>query len=397
MQDLFQKAKRCYTAGDYATAFNISYELLEEGIRTAENFALSAKSFLFLMSFPLEEDDRETFYKAVTFAATETKSIEELYEIEYDIISALVEWENKTRKEQLKKIEESSKEAVYSAYREYISIGYPTEYITMRIATRRIFRTHAEEKWKKGGVFDDFRPKELPERLSAEDIRLIEYRTAIRMFAFAKQQLAEFGRSTHEVLSEVAKDTLYRLAVSENFIDAAIREIEEDEATKCERLKTQAELISYRLNALISVVDGTGEAFSLLGNEEAREKEISKLVDIYAKVKELDSDFVVPALPDKEGIHPSEKSGGCYVATAVYGSYDCPQVWTLRRFRDYTLAKTWYGRAFIRSYYAISPTLVKWFGHTEWFKALWRGRLDKMVTKLNSDGVKDTSYEDKVW
>lgn len=38
--------------------------------------------------------------------------------------------------------------------------------------------------------------------------------------------------------------------------------------------------------------------------------------------------------------------GGCYVATAVYGSYDCPQVWTLRRFRDYTLAETWYGRAF---------------------------------------------------
>ena len=53
---------------------------------------------------------------------------------------------------------------------------------------------------------------------------------------------------------------------------------------------------------------------------------------------------------------------GCYVATAVYGSYDCPQVWTLRRFRDYTLAETWYGRAFIRAYYAVSPTLVKWFG-----------------------------------
>lgn len=44
---------------------------------------------------------------------------------------------------------------------------------------------------------------------------------------------------------------------------------------------------------------------------------------------------------------PETNMGGCYVATAVYGSYDCPQVWTLRRFRDYTLAETWYGRAFI--------------------------------------------------
>ena len=89
--------------------------------------------------------------------------------------------------------------------------------------------------------------------------------------------------------------------------------------------------------------------------------------------------------------------GGCYVATAVYGSYDCPQVWTLRRFRDFTLAETWYGRAFIRTYYAISPTLVKWFGHTEWFKKLWKGKLDRIVANLNAEGVEDTPYEDKVW
>lgn len=92
-----------------------------------------------------------------------------------------------------------------------------------------------------------------------------------------------------------------------------------------------------------------------------------------------------------------QTAGGCYVATAVYGSYDCPQVWTLRRFRDYTLAETWYGRAFIRTYYAISPALVKWFGHTEWFKKMWKGKLDRMVANLNAEGVEDTPYEDKPW
>lgn len=89
--------------------------------------------------------------------------------------------------------------------------------------------------------------------------------------------------------------------------------------------------------------------------------------------------------------------GGCYIATAVYGSYDCPQVWTLRRFRDYTLAETWYGRAFIHAYYAISPTLVKWFENTEWFKKMWKGKLDRMVASLNADGVEDTPYEDRNW
>ncbi len=91
------------------------------------------------------------------------------------------------------------------------------------------------------------------------------------------------------------------------------------------------------------------------------------------------------------------KSDGCYVATAVYGSYDCPQVWTLRRYRDYTLAETWHGRAFIKTYYAISPTLVKWFGHTEWFKKMWQGKLDRMVAKLKAKGVESTPYEDKNW
>ena len=93
----------------------------------------------------------------------------------------------------------------------------------------------------------------------------------------------------------------------------------------------------------------------------------------------------------------TQAKGGCYVATAVYGSYDCPQVWTLRRFRDNTLAATWYGRAFIRTYYAISPTLVKWFGNTNWFKKLWKGKLDRMVSDLNKKGVENTPYDDKTW
>ena len=92
-----------------------------------------------------------------------------------------------------------------------------------------------------------------------------------------------------------------------------------------------------------------------------------------------------------------QKNSGCYVATCVYGSYNCPQVWTLRRYRDNTLAKTWHGRAFIHTYYAISPTIVKWFGHTEWFKKMWHGKLDRMVEKLNNAGVSDMPYEDKNW
>lgn len=85
----------------------------------------------------------------------------------------------------------------------------------------------------------------------------------------------------------------------------------------------------------------------------------------------------------------------CYIATCVYGSYDCPQVWTLRRFRDNTLDETWYGRLFIKCYYIISPGLVKRFGKTKWFRSFWKSKLDKMVDNLNNKGVDNTFYNDK--
>ena len=88
---------------------------------------------------------------------------------------------------------------------------------------------------------------------------------------------------------------------------------------------------------------------------------------------------------------------GCYVATAIYGSYDCPPVWTLWRYRDYTLTGTLYGRAFIHTYYAISPTIVKWFGETQWFKNIWKSKLDRIVKELNEKGVADTPYQDMIW
>ena len=73
------------------------------------------------------------------------------------------------------------------------------------------------------------------------------------------------------------------------------------------------------------------------------------------------------------------------------------RVWTLRRYRACTLSKTWYGRAFLGIYYEVSPTLVKWFGHTDGFKKMWKKKLDRMVARLKSDGVEDTPYEDRDW
>lgn len=115
-----------------------------------------------------------------------------------------------------------------------------------------------------------------------------------------------------------------------------------------------------------------------------------------SRMKSIDSSYTGPNLQSPKSSQ-SSTSGGCYVATCVYGSYDCPEVWTLRRYRDYSLATTWYGRMFIYLYYAVSPTIVKLFGNTSWFKNMWRGKLDRMVKNLQRDGYESTPYEDKHW
>jgi hypothetical protein len=90
----------------------------------------------------------------------------------------------------------------------------------------------------------------------------------------------------------------------------------------------------------------------------------------------------------------SSSSGGCYIATAVYGSYDCPEVWTLRRYRDLILRQSIAGRLFIKCYYNVSPIFVRLFGSKKWFSQTIRPVLDKKVKRLNSSGVENTPYED---
>ncbi|MBQ5952778.1 MAG: leucine-rich repeat protein [Lachnospiraceae bacterium] len=76
------------------------------------------------------------------------------------------------------------------------------------------------------------------------------------------------------------------------------------------------------------------------------------------------------------------KREGCYIATAVYGSYNSPQVRVLRRYRDSVLAKSIWGRLFIRIYYAFSPFLVKHFAYHSWFRKSTKKTLDCIVHKL---------------
>lgn len=82
-----------------------------------------------------------------------------------------------------------------------------------------------------------------------------------------------------------------------------------------------------------------------------------------------------------ESMTNAQKSG-CYIATAVYGSYSAPEVIILRRFRDCYLRKHLFGRSFIRLYYCISPAIARGLKNTIRINRVVRSILNRFVSHL---------------
>ena len=78
-----------------------------------------------------------------------------------------------------------------------------------------------------------------------------------------------------------------------------------------------------------------------------------------------------------------KRSEGCYIATMAYGDYDHPQVLLLRKYRDERLMQSCLGRLFVKTYYFISPKLVKILRGHENINAFIRILLDKYIEWLN--------------
>ena len=148
------------------------------------------------------------------------------------------------------------------------------------------------------------------------------------------------------------------------------------DATVIQRPEEQANKID-RLLAGGNKLDAVIELKAILGLEL---KEAKAAIDSYASSS---------SLPNTNN---SNQKSGCYIATAINGSYNCPSVWVLRRYRDNSLSKNWYGRLFIRLYYAISPKLVDIFGNKEWFSKIWKPILDNKVRLLYNKGYSDKPY-----
>lgn len=78
----------------------------------------------------------------------------------------------------------------------------------------------------------------------------------------------------------------------------------------------------------------------------------------------------------------NSSSGGCYIATMVYGDYDAPEVLLLRKYRDNVLAKKTMGKAFIKIYYYLSPKFVNHFSSNDFVQKCTHKILEKIITRI---------------
>lgn len=78
----------------------------------------------------------------------------------------------------------------------------------------------------------------------------------------------------------------------------------------------------------------------------------------------------------------SLKSGGCFIATAVYRSDTAPDVIVLRTFRDNVLLPSRIGKLFVNTYYLFSPPLAEVISSRPFLRKIVRKLLIQPIVNL---------------
>lgn len=120
------------------------------------------------------------------------------------------------------------------------------------------------------------------------------------------------------------------------------------------------------------------------GNGDADGDEVLN-VDEYNNVLDIggdDMDFAIAAASDEvdgSGGIDTGSSGGCFIATAAYGTPMAAQLDGLRAFRDDALLDSSFGIAFADVYYRLSPPAAAWLAQRPAMRALVRTALLPLV------------------
>jgi hypothetical protein len=87
-------------------------------------------------------------------------------------------------------------------------------------------------------------------------------------------------------------------------------------------------------------------------------------------------------VPDPKTKKGESAKGGCFIATATYGSPLAPEVMIFRQFRDETLLSSRVGGIFVALYYYVSPPLAQLIAKVPVLKIMVRSLLLNPILRL---------------
>ena len=401
-QEKIELAEQYYDQGKYSEVLDICIELIKsdetENLCKAHTFA--AKGLLMISPIMLDEEGKNIFLNQITQAYITAKSAMEQIWVRREIAEALVKWTRPALQNAVDEFVRSpSMDTIKSMGHSCQPVAYSTlffEALWLSMPMENPYKDTEVDMQKADELYGP-----LAEKVPEGELIEILLNGVKAVVSATSRVLSENNEGSVDFMNVVIDSTWDRVQACRLLL---LYIIPDENDKKGVHPKVLFDCLQERVKLARFVLDAKvypeGKACSVFREQDLRNDVLKEFHEASTRLKEIYPEYEPYEAPSAIPVNyysSNSSSGGCYVATAVYGSYDCPEVWTLRRFRDNILANTWYGRAFIRIYYTISPTLVKWFGHTAWFNKLWRGKLDKIVNSLQKQGVESTPYQDRNW
>lgn len=177
--------------------------------------------------------------------------------------------------------------------------------------------------------------------------------------------------------------------------DITVEELGETLSVSWERPSGESDDTTYSVYYSTSDFDSLEDASSVSAGDDTSVTltELSLGSDYYIRVGAVDDFGNVSVLSETVMGSPREtydgwesyktaggkEEGGCFIATAAFGSYVEPHVMVLRQLRDNVLMRYSWGRDFVAFYYEEGPQWAAFIADREWAKGLVRVSLMPLV------------------